>query len=226
MNLDWQPLLLTFELAGVTTLVLTVIGIPLAAWIAHTPSRLKPIIETLVSMPLVLPPSVLGFYLLLAFSPQNAVGEFLQRHFELSLVFSFSGLVLGSVLFSLPFMVQPIQSALQALPPSLAEASYTLGKSSLHTHLHVLLPSIRPALLAGIVLSFAHTLGEFGVVLMIGGNIPGVTRVASIAIFDEVESLDYAAANFHALVLLGLSFFLLVTVYMINRKLYVARSLI
>lgn len=225
MNLDWQPLLLTFELAAVTTLVLITIGIPLAAWVAHTPSRLKPIIETLVSMPLVLPPSVLGFYLLLAFSPQNAFGEFLQHHFELTLVFSFSGLVLGSVLFSLPFMVQPVQSALQALPPSLAEASYTLGKSPMHTYLHVLLPSIRPALLAGTVLSFAHTIGEFGVVLMIGGNIPGVTRVASIAIFDEVESLDYATANFHALVLLALSFSLLITVYMINRKLYAVRSL-
>ena len=224
MTLDWQPLILTLKLAGITSLLLLLIGVPLAWWMASSRSRLKPIAETLVSMPLILPPSVLGFYLLLAFSPQNFFGAFLRDRFDLSLVFSFPGLVVGSVLFSLPFMVQPVQAGFQGLPPSLAEASYTLGKSRLHTLFKVLLPNIRPALLAGAVLSFAHTIGEFGVVLMIGGNIPGINRVASIAIYDEVESLNYAAAHFHAAVLLALSFSILLAVYAINKRFHVARS--
>jgi len=224
MSFDWQPLLLTLQLATVTTLLLLVIGVPLAWWMASSRSRMKTIAETLVSMPLILPPSVLGFYLLLAFSPQNFIGAFLRDHLDLTLVFSFQGLVLGSLLFSLPFMAQPVQAGFQGLPASLAEASYTLGKSRLHTLFKVLLPNIRPALLAGTVLSFAHTIGEFGVVLMIGGNIPGVTRVASIAIFDEVESLNYAAAHFHAAVLLALSFTILLAVYTINKRFNVARS--
>jgi molybdate transport system permease protein len=224
MTLDWQPLLLTLRLAGVTALLLLLIGVPLAWWLASTRSRLKPIVETLVSMPLILPPSVLGFYLLLAFSPQHFFGAFLHDHFGLSLVFSFPGLVVGSLLFSLPFMVQPVQAGFQGLPVSLAEASYTLGKSRLHTLFKVLLPNVRSSLLAGTVLSFAHTIGEFGVVLMIGGNIPGVTRVASIAIYDEVESLNYAAAHFHAAVLLILSFSILLAVYAINKRLNVTRG--
>jgi len=218
MNADWQPLLLTFRLAGITTVILLAIGIPLAWWIAHTRTRLKPVIETLVSMPLVLPPSVLGFYLLLAFSPQHAFGQWLEHWLHLKLVFSFAGLVVGSVLFSLPFMVHPVQAGFQNLPASLIEASRTLGKPDHVTLFRVLLPNIKPALLSGTVLSFAHTIGEFGVILMIGGNIPGVTRVASIAIYDEVESLNYAAANFHALVLFALSFTILLVVYLTNRK--------
>lgn len=219
MSHDWQPLLLTFRLAAITTLILFVIGIPLAYWIAHTRTRLKPVIETLVSMPLVLPPSVLGFYLLLAFSPQNAFGQWLEQWFNIRLVFSFAGLVVGSVIFSLPFMVHPIQSGFQGLPGSLVEASRTLGKSDSYTLFRVLLPNIKPALLSGAVLSFAHTVGEFGVILMIGGNIPGVTKVASIAIYDEVESLNYAAANFYALVLFAITFAILLTVYVMNKKL-------
>lgn len=219
MSHDWQPLLLTFRLAAITTLILFIIGIPLAYWIAHTRTRLKPVIETLVSMPLVLPPSVLGFYLLLAFSPQNAFGQWLEQWFNIRLVFSFAGLVVGSVIFSLPFMVHPIQSGMQSLPGSLLEASRTLGKSDTYTLFRVLLPNIKPALLSGAVLSFAHTVGEFGVILMIGGNIPGVTKVASIAIYDEVESLNYAAANFYALVLFAITFAILLTVYVINKKL-------
>jgi molybdate transport system permease protein len=219
VNIDLQPLLLTFRLAAITTAILLVIGIPLAYWIAYTRIRLKPVIETLVSMPLVLPPSVLGFYLLLAFSPQNAFGQWLEQWFHIRLVFSFAGLVIGSAIFSLPFMVQPIQSAFQNLPMSLIEASRTLGKSDATTLFRVLLPNIKPALLSGIVLSFAHTVGEFGVILMIGGNIPGVTKVASIAIYDEVESLNYAAANFYALVLFAVTFAILLMVYMLNKKL-------
>ncbi|RZI43656.1 molybdate ABC transporter permease subunit [Herbaspirillum sp. HC18] len=219
MSHDWQPLLLTFRLAAITTLILFVIGVPLAYWIAYTRTRVKPVIETLVSMPLVLPPSVLGFYLLLIFSPQNAFGQWLEQWFNVRLVFSFAGLVVGSVIFSLPFMVHPIQSGFQNLPVSLIEASRTLGKSDRYTLFRVLLPNIKPALLSGAVLSFAHTIGEFGVILMIGGNIPGVTKVASIAIYDEVESLNYAAANFYALVLFAVTFAILLTVYVLNKKL-------
>ena len=218
MSVDWQPLLLTFELASITTALLFVLGIPLAWWMAITRTRFKPVIETLVSMPLVLPPSVLGFYLLLAFSPQNAFGQWLEQWFNIRLVFSFAGLVIGSVIFSLPFMVHPIQSGLQGLSPSLLEASRTLGKPDIVTLFRVLLPNIKPALLSGGVLSFAHTVGEFGVILMIGGNIPGVTRVASIAIYDEVESLNYATANFYAMVLFAVTFAILLTVYVLNRK--------
>lgn len=219
MSYDWQPLLLTFRLALITTLILFVVGIPLAYWIATTRTRFKPVIETLVSMPLVLPPSVLGFYLLLAFSPQNAFGQWLEHWFQIRLVFSFAGLVIGSVIFSLPFMVHPIQSGFQNLPVSLIEASRTLGKPDTVTLFRVLLPNIKPALLSGAVLSFAHTIGEFGVILMIGGNIPGVTKVASIAIYDEVESLNYVAANFYALVLFVITFAILLTVYVVNKKL-------
>lgn len=218
MSYDWQPLLLTFRLAAITTAILLIIGIPLAYWIAHTRIRLKPVVETLVSMPLVLPPSVLGFYLLLAFSPQHAFGQWLEQWFHIRLVFSFEGLVIGSVIFSLPFMVQPVQAGFQNLPVSLIEASRTLGKSNIVTLFRVLLPNIKPALLSGAVLSFAHTVGEFGVILMIGGNIPGVTKVASIAIYDEVESLNYAAANFYALVLFAVTFAILLTVYVLNKK--------
>lgn len=218
MNFDWQPLLLTFKLAALTTAILLVVGIPLAYWIAYSRARLRPVVETLVSMPLVLPPSVLGFYLLLAFSPQHAFGRWLEHWFHLRLAFSFGGLLAGSVIFSLPFMVQPVQSGFQSLPRLLIDASRTLGKSDLATLWRVLLPNIRPALLSGAVLSFAHTIGEFGVVLMIGGNIPGVTKVASIAIYDEVENLNYAAANFYALMLFGVSFSILLTVFLINKK--------
>ncbi|HJV84348.1 MAG TPA: molybdate ABC transporter permease subunit [Noviherbaspirillum sp.] len=223
MTYDWQPLLLTFRLAAITTLILFLVGIPLAYWIATTRTRFKPVIETLVSMPLVLPPSVLGFYLLLAFSPQHAFGQWLEQWLHVRLVFSFAGLVIGSIIFSLPFMVHPIQSGFQGLPASLVEASRTLGKSDLVTLFRVLLPNIKPALLSGAVLSFAHTIGEFGVILMIGGNIPGVTKVASIAIYDEVESLNYAAANFYAFVLFAISFAILLTVYVVNKKWLVAR---
>jgi len=218
MNYDWQPLLLTFRLAAVTTAILCVIGVPLAYRIAHMRTRLKPVIETLVSMPLVLPPSVLGFYLLLAFSPQHAFGQWLEQWLHVKLVFSFAGLVVGSVIFSLPFMVHPVQSGFEGLPPSLLEASRTLGKPDSVTLFRVLLPNIKPALLSGVVLSFAHTIGEFGVILMIGGNIPGVTKVASIAIYDEVESLNYDAANFYAFVLFAITFAILLTVYVVNKK--------
>ncbi len=214
--MDWQPILLSLKLAFITTLLLFLIAIPLANWLAKSKWKGKPVIEALISLPLVLPPTVIGFYLLLALSPNNGLGAWLKNNLGLELIFSFEGLVLASMIYSLPFMVQPIHSALAKLPNSLTEASYVLGKSRWATLLKVLLPNIKPALLTGIVLSFAHTIGEFGVVLMIGGNIPGETKVASIAIYDEVESLNYGAANTYSLVLLGLCFFILLSVYMFN----------
>lgn len=214
----WQTLWLTFQLASITTLVLLFIGVPLAYWIANSRSRFKPIFEALVSMPLVLPPTVLGFYLLLAFSPESMLGQWLEATLGLRLVFTFTGLVIGSIIYSLPFMVQPIQAGFENLSPHLAEAAYTLGKSRWETLLYVLLPNIKPSLLTGIVLSFAHTVGEFGVILMIGGNIPGQTRVASIAIYDEVEGLNYDLANQYAMVLFLFAFVILWLVYTINRR--------
>ena len=216
--MDWTPLLITIRLAFITTLILGVISIPIAHWLAFTKSKLKPIIETLVSMPLVLPPTVLGFYLLLAFSPSNAFGAWLDATFGLRLIFSFEGLVVASLIYSLPFMVHPLQSGFSQIPGSIIDAAYVLGKSKFVTLQKVLLPNIRPAILTGIVLTFAHTIGEFGVVLMIGGNIPGETKVASIAIYDEVESLNYANANTYSLILFSLAFVILLSVYLINGR--------
>lgn len=214
--MSWEPLILTLELALVTTLILLLVSIPLAYWLAFTKAKVKPVVETLVSMPLVLPPTVIGFYFLVAFSPNNAFGQWLDEVLGLQLVFSFTGLVVASILYSLPFMVHPIQSGLSGIPPSLKEASYLLGKSKFQTLLKVLLPNIRPSILTGIVLSFAHTVGEFGVVLMIGGSIPGKTKVASIAIYEEVEALNYEEANRYSLVLFAITFCILLTVYLVN----------
>ncbi len=212
-----ETMVLTFELATITTLILLVIGIPIASFLAFSKMRFKSVFETIVSMPLVLPPSVLGFYLLIAFSPVSSIGAFLGEH-GINLAFSFEGLVIGSVIFSLPFMVHPIQSALSQIPKSLFEASYTLGKSKFQTMIKVVIPSIKHGLISGIVLAFAHTVGEFGVILMIGGNIPDETRVASIAIYDEVESLNYALAHQYAFTLFVVTFAILLLVYTLNKK--------
>ncbi len=218
MSLDWQPLWLSFKLAAVTTAILMVVGVPSAYWLAYSRLRHKAVLEAILAMPLVLPPSVLGFYLLVAFSPHSALGAFLDSALGLKLVFSFEGLVVASVIASLPFFISPVQSGFESLPPSLAEAAYTLGLSRWQTFWQILLPNIKPALLAGTVLGFTHTIGEFGVVLMIGGSLPGLTRVASIAIYDEVASLNYAAANAYALVLVACCFSLLLLVYVVNRR--------
>lgn len=214
--MDWGPLILTFQLAIVTTVILLVISIPLSYWLVRSKSRIKPVIETLVSMPLVLPPTVLGFYFLVAFSPGNAFGGWLNDVLGIKLVFSFTGLVIASVIYSLPFMVHPIQSGLSNLPASLTEASYVMGKSKFTTLVKVLIPNIKSSVLTGTVLAFAHTIGEFGLVLMIGGNIPGETKVASIAIYDEVEAMNYSAANSYSLVLFTLTFSILLIVYLVN----------
>ena len=168
-------------------------------------------------MPLVLPPSVLGFYLLLAFSPRHGLGKWLLSTFNIQFVFSFQGLVLASVIYSMPFMIGPIKSALQQLPASLSEASFSLGKTKWQTFIRVMLPNIKPSLLTAIVLTFAHTLGEFGVVLMIGGNIPNVTRVASIAVYDAVEQMDYATADTYSLILFSITFVMVISVFVFNK---------
>lgn len=214
--MNWNPIILTFKLAAITTLILFIVSIPLSYWLSYTKSKFKPFIETIVSMPLVLPPTVLGFYLLIAFSPSNAFAAWLNDVFGLRLIFSFEGLIIASIIYSLPFMVHPIQAGLSKLPQNLSEASFVLGKSKRTTLFKVLLPNIRPALLTGLVLSFAHTIGEFGVVLMIGGSIPEETRVASIAIYDEVESMNYTAANEYSMILFAITFIVLLLVYMIN----------
>ena len=217
--IELEPLWLTFKLAFFTTLILFFIAIPIANWLAHKKTLFKIIAEVIVSMPLVLPPSVIGFYMLLAFSPGNAFGTFLEKWFNVRLVFSFEGLLIASIIYSLPFMIHPIQSGLSSLAPSLKEAAYSLGKTKRQTLFKVLLPNIKSSLLTGIVLTFAHTVGEFGVVLMIGGNIPGKTRTASVAIYDDVEAFNYHNANVYALILLSLSFIILFILYLYNRRL-------
>lgn len=214
----FQTMQLTFKLAFITTIILLIIGIPLGYFLSQTKSKTKPFIEAIVSMPLVLPPSVLGFYLLIAFSPKNSFGMWLEENFDIRLVFSFEGLIIASIIFSLPFMVHPIQSGFSGLSKSLKEASYTLGKNLFQTIFYVMLPNIKSSLLTACVITFAHTVGEFGVVLMIGGNIAGETKVASIAIYDEVESLNYALANQYAFTLFLISFLILLIVYGVNKS--------
>lgn len=216
--IDFEPIYLTLKLALATTIILLIVGLPLAYWLAYTKIKSKVIIEAIVSLPLVLPPSVLGFYLLIAFSPENAFGKFLENYFDVQLVFTFSGLVISSVLYSLPFMVQPVQSGFQSISKNLIDASYTLGKSKFQTAIQVLLPNMKTALITGIVLSFAHTIGEFGVVLMVGGSIPSETKVVSIAVFDEVTAMNYHSANVYSAILLVFSFVVLLSVYSINRR--------
>ena len=216
--IDWLPLWLSLKLAFVTMVILLVIGIPLAWWLAYNRARWKAAVEAIISLPMVLPPSVLGFYLLLAFSPAGGFGKLLDHWLDLRLVFTFPGLVIASVIYSLPFMINPLLAGFRSLPPDLHEASRTLGKSDWTTLFRILLPNMQASLITGAVLSFAHTIGEFGVVMMIGGSIPGETRVASVAIYDEVQSTHYGQANRYALVLLALSFTILLLVYLINHR--------
>lgn len=216
--IDLDPLLLTAKLALITTFILLIVALPLCYWLAYSKLRFKAAIQAVISLPLVLPPSVLGFYLLIAFSSQNGFGKWLAEHFNVHLVFSFQGLIVASVLYSLPFMVNPILSGLKNLPISLQEASFTLGKSKIATLIKILLPNIKASLLTGIVMTFAHTIGEFGVVLMIGGSIPKETKVVSIAVYDEVQSMNYHNANIYAGILLAFTFSILLAVYLINNK--------
>lgn len=215
---DLQAIGLTLRVATLTTLILLVLGVPLAWWLARSRSPWSRPVGALVSMPLVLPPSVLGFYLLVLMGPNGPVGQWTQAMGLGVLTFSFPGLVIASVFYSLPFMVQPVQNAMQALGSRPLEAAASLRASPLDTFLHVVLPLSKPGLVTGIIMSFAHTVGEFGVVLMVGGNIPGVTRVISVQIYDHVEALEYSDAHRLAAVMLGFSFVVLLTLQFYNRK--------
>jgi molybdate transport system permease protein len=210
----WEPFWLTLKLAVVTTLLLYLIGIPVAYYLAYSKVRFKSILEAVIAMPLVLPPSVLGFYFLLAFSGDGFLGAIWQGLFGHQLAFHFDGLVIGSIIFSLPFMVHPLLSGFKAVERSQIEAAYTMGKGKFQTLLKVILPSMKPSVITGGVIAFAHTVGEFGVVLMIGGNIDNETKVASIAIYNEVEALNYRAAHIYSLILFAFSFAILWLVYM------------
>jgi molybdate transport system permease protein len=204
-TLDLTPFILSFKLAGLTTLILFFLSLPLAWYLSQTKSRFKPLLEALTALPIVLPPSVLGFYILVIFA-------------YVDLNFSFTGLVIASCFYSLPFMVQPLQGGFESLNKNMLEASYISGKGSFTTLLRVALPNIKPALLTALIITFAHTVGEFGVVLMIGGSIPGETKVASIAIYEMVEIMDYGTAHIYSGIMLAMSFVVLLGVYTFNRQ--------
>ncbi len=212
------PILLTLQLAGVTTVILLVIAMPIAWWLANTTSRFKPFIEALTALPLVLPPTVLGFYLLILMSPNSPVGAFWVRLTGDTLTFNFAGLVVASVFYSLPFAVQPMQTAFQSVGRGMMEAASTLGARPLDAFRSVALPLAKRGVLTAAVLSFAHTVGEFGVVLMVGGNIPGRTRVISIEVYSAVETLDYTTAHYLSGGLLVFSFVVLSLVYLMNQR--------
>ena len=214
------PLLLSLKLAAVVALLLLVVGVPTAYWLAFSKWRGKFLVESVVALPLVLPPTVLGFYVLVAMGPRGPLGKLWSAFFGHGLAFTFGGLVLASVLYSLPFTVQPLTAAFESVDRKLLDASAVLGAGKLRTFWRVILPLSIPGVVTAVVLSFAHTMGEFGVVLMVGGNLAGVTRTASIAVYDDVQALDYAAANQTALVLLLISFAVLCAVYGMNRRVW------
>ena len=221
---DLMALWVTLQLAGVTTVILLIIGTPLAWWLARSQFRFKVMIEAMVALPLVLPPTVLGFYLLITLGPQGPVGSLMQALGGNTLAFTFTGLVIGSVIYSLPFVVQPLQTAFSTIGHRPLEVAATLGASPVDRFFTIAVPLARPGYLTAAVLGFAHTVGEFGVVLMIGGNIPGETQVLSIAIYDHVEALEYGQAHWLAGGLLLFSFLLLLAVYSVNRRFSVARQ--
>jgi molybdate transport system permease protein len=214
----WESLGLTLKLAAITTILLALVGLPLAQWLNNTRLRIAPVLEALVTLPIVLPPTVIGFYFLVFFSPQHPPGSWWVALFGEPLSFTFHGLVIASVVYSLPFAVQPFQAALRAVPSELLDASRAAGATRWRTFWRVQLPLARRGVGVGLTLGFAHTLGEFGVVLMIGGSIAGETRVASIALYDEVQKLNYASAHAFAATLLALSFSLLLVVAILQRR--------
>ena len=216
--MNWQALALTAKLAALTSLVLMLISVPIALWLAFSQRRWKFLLEAVVGLPIVLPPTVLGLYLLMAFGSGTAAGQWYSRITGSALAFTFGGLVIASVLYSLPFAVNPIAAGFRSVDQKLIDAARTLGVNKSKIYWRIVLPLAWPALVTGLVLSFAHTVGEFGVVLMVGGNIPGVTRTLSIDIYDQVQSLNYASANQTALALLFFSYALLCAVYGLNRR--------
>jgi len=216
--IDFAPFLLSFKLAGLTTLILFVMAVPFSWWLSQTTSKSKPILEAITALPIVLPPSVLGFYILVVLSPNAAVGGFFEDVFGVKLVFSFTGLVVASCFYSLPFMVQPLQSGFESLNKHMLEASYLAGKSKLQTIWHVALPNMKPSLITALIITFAHTVGEFGVVLMVGGSIPNETKVASVAIYEMVEVMEYGTAHIYAGIMVAMSFVVLLLVYIFNHS--------
>lgn len=214
------PLPLTLWLAAIVSAILFFVALPIAYWISFARNRWKFLVEAVVALPLVLPPTVLGFYLLLALGPRSPLGRWYQQLTGHTLAFTFEGLVIGSILYSMPFAVQPMAASFAAIDHKLLNASATLGASRWRTFIRVVLPLSIPGLVTAVALSFAHTLGEFGVVLMIGGNIPGLTQTVSIAIYDNVQALEYGAANQQALSLLAISFVILCAVYGLNRRVW------
>lgn len=214
----FEPFYISFKLASITVLILFLISLPLSWYLSQTKSRIKPFIEALTALPIVLPPSVLGFYILVALSQNSPLGAFFKDTFDISLVFNFTSLVIASCFYSLPFMVQPLQSGFESLNKNMLEASYLCGKSKLQTIIFVALPNIKPSLITAIIITFAHTVGEFGVVLMVGGSIPGETKVASVAIYEMVEIMDYKGAHIYSAIMLGMSFIVLLSVYTFNAK--------
>ena len=217
--MDWEAIRLSLRLSACTTLLLLILGLPLGAWLAFSRARARFLVEALVALPLVLPPTVLGFYVLLALSPRSPLGRAYRGLTGDTLPFSFEGLLFASVLYSLPFAVQPFAAGFAAVDRRLMEASWCLGVSRIATFFRVVVPLARPGIVTGLVLAFAHTMGEFGVVLMVGGNIPGVTRTVSVSIYDEVQALDYAAATQTAGFLLAFSFLVLIATYSLQRRL-------
>ena len=217
-GIEFEPFLLSFKLAGITTLILFVLSVPLAWYLSQTSSRSKPFLEAVTALPLVLPPSVLGFYILVALSQNSPIGVFFEDVFGVRLVFNFTGLVVASCFYSLPFMVQPLQSGFESINKNMLEASYISGKSKVETVVKVALPNIKPALMTAIIVTFAHTVGEFGVVLMVGGSIPGETKVASVAIYEMVEIMDYKGAHIYSAIMVTISFLVLLSVYIFNSK--------
>jgi molybdate transport system permease protein len=221
MAIDWQAFWLTLQLAAVVSAILFALGLPIAYWIAFSRRRWKFLVEAAVALPIVLPPTVLGFYVLVALGSRSPLGRWWQSLTGHTLAFTFAGLVIGSILYSLPFAVQPFAASFSSVDRKLMAASATLGASPFRTFSRVVLPLSVPGLVTGIALSFAHTMGEFGVVLMVGGNIPGVTRTVSIDIYDKVQTSNYSAANETALLLLVLAFAILSFVYAVNRKVWI-----
>lgn len=215
---DLTALIITLKLAGITTLLLLLVGTPIAWWLARTQWRFKFLLEAIIALPLVLPPTVLGFYLLVALGPNGPIGGLMQSLGGQSLAFTFSGLIIGSMIYSMPFVIQPLQSAFSAIGNRPLEVAATLRASPLDRFFTIAIPLARPGFLTASVLGFAHTVGEFGVVLMIGGNIPGETQVLSIAIYDHVEILEYTQAHWLSVGLLLLSFIMLISVYALNRR--------
>jgi molybdate transport system permease protein len=217
-TLEFEPFILSFKLATITTFILFIISVPLAWYLSQTKSKIKPFLEALTALPIVLPPSVLGFYMLIVLSQNSPIGMFFDNLFGVKLVFNFTGLVIASCFYSLPFMVQPLQSGFKSLNKNMLEASYIAGKSELSTILKVALPNIKPALLTAVIVTFAHTVGEFGVVLMVGGSIPSETKVASVAIYEMVEIMDYNSAHIYSAIMVVMSFLVLLSVYIFNTK--------